>query len=165
MHDVEMIQKSTPNQVVIIRSPRDTIISFAVLKREVEGFSGDTMAYAIDNWLEWHEYVISNIKTLYPFTFDQVSTDPIGCILEIARIFSYGHADEKIMRDFRSNLIRDGLNKPVSIMESSKLSPNYQEFEQEFDSQDPELLSVINEVYSDLLIAVTKRQKALSIVV
>lgn len=165
MHDFVMIQKPTPNQIVIIRDPKDTIPSFAILKKEVEGESGDTMAYAIDNWLEWHEYVLVNIKNLYPFTFDQVSSDPISCLLEIARIFSYGHADEKEMRDFKYNLMKDGLSAPVSIRQSSKLSPNYDKVKEEYEAQDPEILSVIEEMYQDLLVAVFKRQKALSIVV
>lgn len=164
-HNKELLSDSSIKQIVILRHPRDTIISFCVLRGQLPYNKKSNLDQSIFEWIEYHEKILKNINHLYPLFFEQTITNPVECLIKLSEIFSIPRVDDYISQRFFLDPVRKEKSKATTVQVSSKISGEYYDFEQEYELLNPKTHKRLNELYEELSVAFIKRQAQIDRVV
>jgi hypothetical protein len=163
-HNQKILGDSSIKQIVILRHPRETIISFAVLKDFLKNKPND-IEDTVNHWIDYHEEVLKNIDRLYPFFFEQTIKDPIKCLIKLSEMLSITRGDDFEAQKFFNDKERITRTKPKHVKVSSRVSDQYSKFEKAYEHLSPETHVRLNHMYEELSVAFSKRQAYLDIVV
>lgn len=164
-HNKKMLSDPSIKQIVLLRHPRETIISFCVLKDFLKNTNNHIENDCVSEWIEYHEEILKNIDHLYPFFFEQTITDPVKCLTNLSKRLLIPRRDDFESKQFFEDKDRIAKNAPKSVQVSSKLSDQYAKFERAYEHLSPEIHTRLNQMYEELSEAFKKRQAYLDIVV
>jgi hypothetical protein len=164
-HNKKLFPDQSTKQIVILRHPRDTIISFCVLKEYVNSKEESIISSAVSEWIDYHTEILKNIDHLYPFFFEQTIEDPVKCLTKLSEIASIPRVDDYEAQKFFDQRIKLNRKTPTSIKMSSKLSKNYEKYEKYYESLGPDIHANLNNLYAIASEAVKTRQAKLHMVV
>lgn len=164
-HNKELLSDSSIKQIVILRHPRDTIISFCVLREQLPHNKQSNLDQSIFQWIEYHEEILKNINHLYPLFFEQTITNPVQCLIKLSEMLSIPRVDDCISERFFLDPIRIERSKATTVQASSKVSDKYANAEKEYELLSPEIHKRLNQIYEELSVAFIKRQAQIDKVV
>jgi hypothetical protein len=159
MHDKDLLSDTTMSQIVIIRDPKDCIPSFEILKKLVDKENYDSIERSSWEWIQWHQSVIKNSNHLFLFSFEEITNNPIDCLVAVADINKISHrSKEEIKEYFKSSMYRN--NKIVDTVKgSSKNSNDYKDKVKKYHEQDPKILKLLDNLYIEIKKTIDINQK------
>jgi hypothetical protein len=164
-HNESLLKDPSIKQIVILRHPREAIISFCVLRDYLKIKPNSIEQECIALWVEYHKEILKNIDHLYPFFFEQTIKDPIKCLIKISEMLSILRVDDfesqKFFEDKKGLLI----SIPKNVQVSSKVSDQYSKFEKAYENLSPEIHLMLNQMYEKLSVAFKNRQADLDMLV
>jgi hypothetical protein len=164
-HNKKLLSNSTIKQIVIVRHPRETIISFCVLKEYLKNKDESIINSAVSNWVEYHQEILNNMDHLYPFLFEQTIENPVKCLVRLSEILSIPRIDDYEAEKFFNDHHRQKGLVPKQVQQSSKVSDSYGKYEEYYESLSPDIHSTLNALYLQVCEAIRTRQEKLHIVV
>lgn len=162
LHDISLLNKSDINQVVIFRDPKDTIVSFNVLKLLLRN-TNITLEQCIDEFIKWNQEFAKNIDILYPFTFEQTTKQTFRCLDALASTLHFNKQDNKDIEILYSILAskRGGYKNPQSVQQSSKIDPRYFDVLREYKNLSPSVIAELYDIELYMRRLIQKRQNDL----
>jgi hypothetical protein len=162
LHDVDLMKNKEVNQIVIFRNPKDTIISFSILKVLLNN-KNTSLDVCIDEFIKWNKEFARNIDHLYPLTFEQVTKHTFKSLDCVAKTLEINKNDNKKIVDLY-NILKSkdgGWNSPKSVQQSSKLDPEYLEILKEYESLSPLVIAELYDIEIYVRRLIKKRQNEL----
>ena len=162
LHDIALLDNKKINQVIIFRDPKDTIVSFNVLKLLLHN-KNITLDRCIDEFIEWNQKFTKNIDNLYPFTFEQTTKNTFKCLDSLAKTFNMNKKDSESIT-LLYNILKSkggGYTNPKSVQQSSKLDPRYSEVLLEYENLNPLIIAELYDIELYMKKIIYKRQTEL----
>lgn len=147
LHDIDLLDNIEIDQVVIFRDPKDTIISFNVLKLLLHN-RNTTLDKCIDEFVEWNQKFAKNIDNLYPFTFEQTTKNTFKCLNSLANTLNINKKDSEAIT-LLYNILKSkggGYTNPKSVQQSSKVDPRYSEVLLEYKNLNPLIIAELYDI-------------------
>jgi hypothetical protein len=162
LHDISLLNKAEINQVIIFRDPKDTIVSFNVLKLLLHN-TNITLEQCVTDFIKWNQEFAKNIDTLYPFTFEQTTKQIFRCLDALASTLHFNKQDNKDIEILYSILAskRGGYKNPQSVQQSSKVDPRYFDVLREYKNLSPSVIAELYDIELYMRRLIQKRQNDL----
>jgi hypothetical protein len=164
-HNKSLLKDPSIKQIVILRHPREAIISFCVLTDYLKNKPNSIEQECVAYWVEYHKEILKNIDHLYPFFFEQTIKDPIKCLIKLSEMLSILRVDDFESQKFFEDRERTIISIPKHVNVSSKVSDQYSKFEKAYEHLSPEIHLMLNQMYEKLSVAFKKRQAELDMLV